>query len=647
MNKKHDASIALPQLTRRTFVTGIAASAALLGISDVRAREYHQAQPAQMLRGNRFDLNIGYTSVNFTGRERTATTVNGTFPAPILRWKEGQKVTLNVSNRLAHDSSIHWHGMILPSNMDGVPGLSFAGIKPGQSYQYEFDVNQSGTYWYHSHSGFQEQTGLYGAIIVDPAGTDPVDYDRDYVVLLSDWSDESPLDIYGHLRKESHYYNFRRRTIGDLWQDVREKGLAQTWREREMWNQMRMSDRDIADVTGYTYTYLMNGQTPDSNWTAVFKRGEKVRLRVINAAAMSIFDVRIPGLKMKVVASDGQNIEPVTVDEFRIGVAETYDVVVEPLADTAYTLFAQTIDRTGFARGTLTPDLSLRPEVPTMDYAPVLTHRDMGMEAVDHSQHEMGNVDHSRHGDMSSMDHNQHQIGGMDHSQHFDMSNADHSKQQTKSKEHNNSSNYSLHGGRPELGGMKGVWFTDSLSRAGHGSDKPIVHLPSEYSYTVDMRTNQPANALHDPGIGLRDHLQRYGRKVLSYGDLRNLTPTIDRREPTRELQLHLTGNMDRFIWSMGGIHFNDAEPLMLKYGERIRITLVNDTMMAHPMHLHGMWSELETGDTQYIPRKHTVIVQPGGKISYLVTADAYGRWAYHCHLLFHMPGMFREVRVV
>jgi len=666
MKKKHNPSIALPRMSRRTFVTGMAAGAvtgmtagaALLGMpASLAANAPRPVAAPQTLRGNRFDLSIGYQPVNFTGRERTAVTVNGSLPGPVLRWKEGETVTLNVTNHLAHDTSIHWHGMILPSNMDGVPGLSFNGIRPGETFSYQFQVNQSGTYWYHSHSDFQEQQGLYGSIVIDPAEPDPVAYDRDYVVLLSDWSDESPHDIYAKLKKEGHYYNRRRRTAGDLWREIKDKGVAATWRDREMWNEMRMSDRDISDVTGYTYTFLMNGQAPDANWTALFRRGEKVRLRFINAAAMSIFDVRIPGLKMTVVASDGQNIEPVTVDEFRIGVAETYDVIVEPDGDSAYTLFAQTIDRSGFARGTLTSDARLGAKVPAMDYAPVLTHRDMGMGhgahggmgAMDHSQHDMGGTDHSQH-DMGGMDHSQHDMGGMDHGQH-DIGAMDHSQHDMGSMDHSRhgagSQNYSLHGGRPDLGGMQGVWYTDNLGRAGHGSNSPVVHLPSEYGYGVDMRSEVPMNGLHDPGIGLRDHRQRYGRRVLNYGDIRNLTPTIDRRQPTRELQLHLTGNMERYMWSMDGIKFSDAQPLILKYGERIRITLVNDTMMTHPIHLHGMWSELETGDADYIPRKHTIIVQPGSQISYLVTADAFGRWAYHCHLLYHMPGMFREVRVV
>ncbi|TLM74001.1 copper resistance system multicopper oxidase [Microbulbifer harenosus] len=636
MNRFFDPSSKTLPVSRRRFVTGVTAGAVIAGLPAGKSSAAEVAGPLpQALRGNHFDLHINYLPVNFTGRARTAVAVNGSVPGPVLRWKEGDTVTLNVTNHLAHDTSIHWHGLILPSNMDGVPGLSFNGIRPGETFTYQFPVTQSGTYWYHSHSDFQEQIGLYGAIVIDPAAPDPVASDRDYVVLLSDWSDESPHDIYAKLKKEGHYYNRRRRTAGDLWDEIRHKGVAQTWRDRKMWNEMRMSDRDISDVTGYTYTYLMNGQTPDANWSALFKRGEKIRLRIINGAAMSIFDIRIPGLKMTVVASDGQNIEPVTVDEFRIGVAETYDVVVEPADDRAYTLFAQTIDRSGFARGTLTPHPDLRAEVPAMDYAPVLTHRDMGM---DHTGHDMGG--------MAAMDHSSHNMGGMDHSGH-DMGDMDHSAHDMRGMQgmdhsgHDSDMDHDQHASHHMAG------RNSDLGRAGFGSNAPVKHHLSEYGPGVDMRAEMPANGLHDPGIGLRDHQTRYGRRVLTYGDIRNLTPTIDRREPEREIQLHLTGNMQRYMWSMDGIKFSDAEPLMLKYGERLRINLVNDTMMTHPIHLHGMWSELETGDPDFIPRKHTVLVQPGSTISYLVTADAYGRWAYHCHLLYHMPGMFREVRVV
>jgi len=583
------------------------------------------------LRGNQFELNVGYQPVNFTGKSRMATAVNGSVPAPVLRWREGDRVTLRVKNNLAEDSSIHWHGIILPTDMDGVPGLSFSGIKPGETYEYQFDINQSGTYWYHSHSGFQEPTGMYGAIIIEPKEPDPVSYDRDYVVMLSDWSDEDPNAIYAKLKKLSHYYNFRERTVGDVWRDVKDKGVAQTWNDRSMWNQMRMSETDISDVTGYTYTYLMNGVTPDDGWVGLFKRDEKVRLRFINGSSMTIFDVRIPGLKMTVVASDGQNIEPVTIDEFRIGVAETYDVVVEPSDDSAYTVFAQSIDRTGYTRGTLTPDIELTSSVPDMDVAPTLGHRDMGM-GMDHSMHGMAGmpdmpaVDHSKHNmsDMSGMDHSKHDMNdmsGMDHNQH----------QMSGMKTMENKS----YGGQRE-----------TLGKAGFGSTREITHVASEKGAHVDMRAESPQSGLSDPGIGLRNHMQSYGRKVLTYADIRNLYPTSDPREPSREIELHLTGNMSRYMWSMNGIKFTDADPLQLKYGERVRITLVNDTMMSHPMHLHGMWSELETGDPTHIPRKHTVIVQPGSKISYLVTADAIGRWAYHCHLVYHMPGMFREVRV-
>jgi CopA family copper-resistance protein len=623
--------------SRRRFVLG-ASSLLALGTLPLPGRLWAEATAAtngpQVLTGTRFDLSIGYQKVNFTGRERIATTVNQSLPAPILRWKEGERVTLRVTNTLAHDSSIHWHGIILPSDMDGVPGMSFAGIKPGETFVYEFDVQQSGTYWYHSHSNFQEQTGLLGAIVIDPREPDPVAYDRDMVVLLSDWTDTAPEKVYGTLKKMSHYYNFRERTVGDLWRDVKDKGLSATWNERAMWNQMRMSDTDIADVTGYTYTYLMNGVTPDRGWLGLCKAGEKVRVRFINGAAMSIFDVRIPGLKMTVVAADGQNIQPVVVDEFRIGVAETYDVIVEPAADSAYTIFAQSIDRTGYARGTLTTNAAVSAAVPAMDPAPTLGHRDMGMDmsGMDHGGHDMGNRAVENHsGDdmrkMQGMDHSGHDMSkmeGMDHSGHdMDaMAEMDHSQQQST-----------------------------NLAKAGFGSNfdplAKIVHAESEFGPHVDSHADAPQSGLADPGVGLRNHQELYGRRVLTYADIRGLHPTYDKRQPTREIELHLTGNMRRYMWSLNGIDFAGADPIRLTYGERVRIILVNDTMMTHPIHLHGMWSELETGDPDYIPRKHTIIVQPGSRISYLVTADAKGRWAYHCHLLYHMPGMMREVRVV
>ena len=621
-----------PSISRRRFVTGIAAGSAFLGLG--LASTLSLASPSNrvgpsMLRGNQFDLNIGYQPVNFTGKDRMATAVNGSVPAPILRWREGERVTLRVKNNLAKDSSLHWHGLILPAEMDGVPGLSFDGIKPGETFEYQFDVNQSGTYWYHSHSGYQEQTGLYGAIIIDPRDPDPVSYDREYVVMLSDWSDEDPEAIYAKLKKLSHYYNFRERTVGDLWQDIKYKGITETWNERDMWNQMRMSETDISDVNGYTYTYLMNGVTPDEGWIGLFKRGEKVRLRFINGSAMTIFDVRIPGLKMTVVASDGQNIEPVTIDEFRIGVAETYDVVVEPSDDSAYTVFAQSIDRSGFTRGTLTPDVEMTSLIPNMDTAPTLGHRDMGMgmanmtetSAVDHSQHQMNGA--------KTIDHSQHQMGGaktIDHSQH-QMSGA----KTISDKKTDHTSHNSL----PEV-----------LGKAGFGSIREITHASTETGPHVDMKAISPQSGLTDPGVGLRNHLQKHGRKVLTYADIKNLYLTSDPRDPTREIELHLTGNMSRYMWSINGVKAADADPIKLKYGERVRITLVNDTMMAHPIHLHGMWSELETGDPSHIPRKHTVMVQPGSKISYLVTADARGQWAYHCHFIFHMAGMFRQVTV-
>jgi CopA family copper-resistance protein len=564
----------------------------------------------QVLKGSRFDLTYSPTPVNFTGKDRFATAINGSVPAPVLRWREGDTVTLNVTNSLAEDTSIHWHGIILPSSQDGVPNISdgFNGIKPGETFRYRFPVIQNGTYWYHSHSGFQEQTGAYGAIIVDPKEPEPFTYDRDYVVVLSDWSDEDPDAIYAKLKKLSHYYNFRERTVSEAVAEIQEKGWSGFWANRGMWNQMRMSDRDISDVTGYTYTFLMNGVTPADGWLGLFKRAERVRLRFVNAAAMTFFDVRIPGLKMTVVAADGQYVEPVSVDEFRIGVAETYDVLVEPHDDRAYTVFAQAIDRSGYARGTLTPDPALAPEVPAMDAAPILTHGDMGMGHGGHAGHDMAAMDHSQH-DMDAMDHSQHDMGGMDHSQHAM--------------------------GRAQRLAM-------GAGRAGYGSAQPVSYDEVRMGPQIDMLADAAQYRLDDPGVGLRNN----GRRVLTYADLFRLGPTDDPREPEREINLHLTGNMSRYMWSMNGIKFADAEPLPLKFGERVRINLINDTMMNHPIHLHGMWSDLESGDGTRIPRKHTVIVQPGAMLSYLVTADARGGWAYHCHLIYHMPGMFRKVVV-
>ena len=594
--------------TRRTFVKGLAAAGILGGMGMWRTPVWAVNSPGQpnVLTGNEFDLFIGETPVNITGAARTAMTINGSLPGPILRWREGDTVTLRVRNRLKEDTSIHWHGIILPANMDGVPGLSFHGIAPDGMYEYKFKVNQNGTYWYHSHSGLQEQLGVYGALVIDAKEPEPFSYDRDYVVLLSDWTDENPTRVLAKLKKQSDYYNYHKRTVGDFINDVSEMGWSAAVADRKMWAEMKMSPTDLADVSGYTYTYLMNGQAPDGNWTGIFKPGEKIRLRFINASAMTYFDVRIPGLKMTVVAADGLHVKPVSVDEFRIAVAETYDVIVEPDSEQAYTVFAQSMDRTGYARGTLAVQEGLSAPVPSPDPRPLIAMGDMGM---DHGS--MGGMDHGSmagmdHGSMAGMDHGSVQGGmaGMDHSQ---MAGMDHSG----------------------MAGMAGAMQAHPASE----TNNPLV----------DMQTMTPTHKLDDPGIGLRDN----GRRVLTYSDLRSTFPDPDGREPSRTIELHLTGHMEKFSWSFDGIKFSDAEPLRLKYGERVRITLVNDTMMAHPIHLHGMWSDLEDANGNFLVRKHTIDMPPGSKRSYRVTADALGRWAYHCHLLLHMEmGMFREVRV-
>ena len=598
--------------TRRSFVKGLAATGILGGLGMWRMPVWALTSPGQpnVLTGTDFDLYIGELPVNITGAKRTAMAINGSVPGPTLRWREGDIVTLRVRNRLKQDTSIHWHGIILPANMDGVPGLSFHGIAPDGMYEYKFKLHQNGTYWYHSHSGFQEQVGVYGALVIDAKEPEPFAYDRDYVVMLSDWTDEDPAHVLSKLKKQSDYYNFHKRTVGDFVNDVSEMGWSAAMADRKMWAEMKMSPTDLADVSGYTYTYLMNGQAPDGNWTGVFKPGEKIRLRFINGSAMTYFDVRIPGLKMTVVAADGQYVHPVSVDEFRIAVAETYDVIVEPEDEQAYTIFAQSMDRTGFSRGTLAIREGLQAAVPTVDPRPLISMNDMGM---DHSS--MAGMDHSKmagtdHGSMAGMDHSK--MAGTDHGS---MAGMDHSK-------------------------MAG---TDHGSMAGMSKEMQS-HPDSELNNPlVDMQTMTPTAKLDDPGIGLRNN----GRRVLTYADLRSTFIDPDGREPSRNIELHLTGHMEKFAWSFDGIKFSDAAPLRLKYGERLRITLINDTMMTHPIHLHGMWSDLEDENGNFMVRKHTIDMPPGSKRSYRVTADALGRWAYHCHLMFHMEtGMFREVRV-
>ncbi|MNQ06301.1 Copper resistance protein A precursor [compost metagenome] len=643
--------------SRRTFVKGLAAGGILGGLGLWRTPVWAVTSPGlpSVLTGNEFDLFIGETPVNITGSPRTAMTINGTLPGPLLRWREGDTVTLRVKNRLDQDTSIHWHGIILPANMDGVPGLSFHGIAPDGMYEYKFKVHQNGTYWYHSHSGMQEQVGVYGPIVIDAKEPEPFQYDRDYVVMLSDWTDEDPGRVMAKLKKQSDYYNHHKRTVGDFIDDVSQKGWSAAVADRKMWAEMKMNPTDLADVSGDTYTYLMNGQAPNGNWTGIFKPGEKLRLRFINGSAMSYFDVRIPGLKMTVVAADGQHVKPVSVDEFRIAVAETYDVIVEPASAEAYTIFAQSMDRTGYARGTLALREGLSAPVPATDPRPLLTMDDMGMGGMDHGS--MSGMDHSamKQGDMSGM-------AGMDHSKmagmdHGSMTGMDHSAMKQGDMSGMAGMDHSKMTGMDQ-GDMSGMAGMDHSKMAGmdHGDMSGMAgmggmegmemqsHPASETNNPlVDMQAMSTTPKLNDPGIGLRNN----GRRVLTYSDLKSTFQDPDGREPNRTIELHLTGHMEKFSWSFNGIKFSDAEPLRLKYGERLRITLVNDTMMTHPIHLHGMWSDLEDEHGKFMVRKHTIDMPPGTKRSYRVTADALGRWAYHCHLLFHMEmGMFREVRV-
>lgn len=572
------------RLSRRRFVQGLALGGVVAGGGLLRAGNAlaspARAMAASELRGTELELAIGRSLVDFTGRARGAITVNGSLPAPTLRLREGDTVTLRVRNQLAGQmASIHWHGILLPANMDGVPGLSFDGIAPGESFQYRFQLRQSGTYWYHGHSMFHEQAGLYGALVIDPLQPPPYHFDREHVLLLSDWTDLDPAALFRRLKKMPMHDNTYQRTVGDFLRDARRDGLRDTLADRGMWGRMRMTPSDLSDLNAHTYTYLVNGTTPAGNWTGLFRPGEKVLLRLINGAAMTHFDLRIPGLALTVVAADGQYVHPVSVEELRIAPGETFDVIVAPSGQDAYTVFAQDIGRSGCACATLAVRHGLRAPVPALDRRPLLGMADMAHGGGEHAM-------------------------PMAHGQHD--------------------------------------------AHAGHGAHGSATKLPNhppseQHNPLVDMRSSASSPRLDDPGIGLRDN----GRKTLRLADLHSLFEDPDGREPEREIELHLTGHMEKFAWNFDGIPFAGAEPLRFNYGERLRIVLVNDTMMSHPIHLHGMWSDLENADGQFQLRKHTVDMPPGTRRSYRVRADAAGRWAFHCHLLYHMEaGMMREVRV-
>lgn len=533
----------------------------------------------QELRGNHFDLVIEELAVNFTGQPQLATAINGSIPAPTLRWKEGQVVTINVTNRLNRPTTLHWHGIILPYQMDGVPGISFPGIAPGQTFQYRFKVQQSGTYWYHSHSAFQEMTGMYGAIIIDPAADNTDRTGQDHVVMLSEWTDEDPMYVFQKLKTMGHLYNFSQPTLPALLREVRSQGLQAAISKRDMFNVMRMKPTDLGDLSATTLTYLMNGVTPNGNETRLFERGQRVRLRFINAAGNTFFDVRIPDLALTIVGVDGLEVEPVTVDEFRLAPGETFDVVVQPTED-AYTIFAETMDRSGFARGTLAVRPGLSAPIPERRAVQWLDMVDM-MGSMPHDDGSQG----AGHGD------------------------------------HTNHAAMTMSAGDPVI----------------------ARHASSEFGPSTDMRVDFPRTNLDDPGIGLREAKHR----VLTLSDLRSRGGAIDPNPSGREIELHLTGNMERYSWSIDGLEYGKSTPVHFRHGERLRVHLHNDTMMTHPMHLHGMWSDLEDAQGNFLVRRHTLPVQPAQRVTFSVTADALGRWAWHCHLLLHMDaGMFREVIV-
>ncbi|RZG65046.1 copper oxidase [Acinetobacter bouvetii] len=591
-----------------------------------------------------YSLIIDEGTVQVTGKPLTRITVNGQFPAPLLEFEEGDDAVIRVKNHLKNkDSSIHWHGLLLPGIMDGVPGFNgFNGISPNEEFVYKFKVRQSGTYWYHAHSKGQEQDGLYGALVIYPKGKQPLapheKTERDYVVMLSDFHEQGSDQIQKNLKISAEYYQNQRETLGDVWKQVQRDGLKAAWADRRMWNQMRMLKTDLSDVTGYTF--LINGKTPEQNWTGMFKPNEKVRLRFINASAMSFFDVRIPSLKMTVVSADGQPVKPVPVDEFRIGTAETYDVIVAPETG-HYQIEAESIDRSGFAVGTLHNELNPMTHsihMPAPRPRSLLTMEDMGhgdMQGMDHSKmtpDAMPDMDHSKmnHDAMQGMDHskmNQEEMPGMDHTKmnHDAMQGMDHTKMN--------------HDAMPGMDHTK--MNHDAMPDMDHSKMNHDAMQGMDHSQHMPQKNDQPA-------YGWANASTPEGDKALQYGDLKSLHPQADIRAATSELVIRLGGTMERYIWTINGKKFSDAEPLKVKYGERIRIKFINDSMMAHPMHLHGMFMQLENGQPGAdMPNKHTVIVPPGKTVTALLTADELGEWAIHCHLLYHMSaGMMNKLIV-
>ena len=620
-------------LSRRQIMraTGCLMAVESLGPSFAQASTPDATARPAALTGSVIDLAIGETPIRIGGRNGKAVTVNGTLPAPLIRLREGQDVTLRVTNRLKETSSIHWHGILLPPEMDGVPGVSFAGIPPGDTFTYRFPVKQSGTYWYHSHSGGQEQSGVYGPMILDPIEPDPFQYDREYVVMLSDWSFASMGSMIANLKKRSGYFNFQQRTIIEFLSDAKQKGLGPTYDNYSMWAKMRMDPTDLLDVTSNTYSFLMNGLSPETNWTGLFRPGERIRIRFIEAGAMTFQDVRIPGLKMTVVQADGQNIQPVEVDEFRMGPAETYDVIVEPKEERAYTIFAETLDRSGYARGTLAPRLGMNAEIPKRRPRPTRGMEDMGM---DMAGMEMGAG--AKGHDMQGMDRKAPPAAH----DHAAMSGPKKPAVEPEMKMPGMKPEGPVKPAAHDMNNMPGM----SQASSEIPGSKPVKHGPDHHGTGNQATPEITQGRLDKPGVGLGED----GRRVLVYTDLKSLKPYPDQRKPERELELHLTGHMERFIWSFDGKKYSQAkDPIQFRYGERLRWTFVNDTMMEHTLHLHGLWMYLENGAGEHLPRKHTVIVKPAERVSVAITPDTKGHWAFHCHLLMHMAtGMFRVVEV-
>lgn len=523
-----------------------------------------------------YDLYVKDTLVNYTGKIKKALAINGQIPAPVLYFTEGDTAVMRVHNLLDEPTSIHWHGLLVPNEQDGVPYLTTAPVMPGATHVYKFPVRQNGTYWYHSHAGLQEQKGLYGAFIVrkraDAPGLRMHDTIPDYTLVLSDWTDEKASQVNRRLHVGSDWFSIQKGSVQSYWEAIRHKAfktkLVNEWK--------RMTAMDVSDV--YYNAFLANGER--NAFLSPFRTGQKIRIRLVNGSASTYFWLRYAGGKITVVANDGKEVEPVEVDRMMIAVSEIYDIVLTVPADNLrYQLEATAEDRSGSTSLWLGYGRMVElPPLPPLNYF-------AGMK--------MMNKMMKMNGDMDAM--------GM---------------KMTLQKMDMNEVMY------PEVSsGMQGSTVSGGTIGA---------HV-------------------HAGGMNMGADTVQASIKTLNYGMLKSTVKTsLPDSVPVKELRFDLTGNMERYVWSLDNKTLSEADKILIKEGENVRVILYNNTMMRHPMHLHGHFFRLKNGHGDYDPLKFTLDLMPMETDTIEFTADEHsrGNWYFHCHVLYHMmSGMGRIFR--